>query len=85
MLTNLPAILRQAELISSAQEQSVIEQINASGHAASEALLALELFDSQQLTQHLERLFFPASSPARHLPLPRAMPTAWFAGADHPL
>ncbi|MFB9216653.1 type IV-A pilus assembly ATPase PilB [Vibrio sinaloensis] len=57
MLTNLPAILRQAELISSAQEQSVIEQINASGHAASEALLALELFDSQQLTQHLERLF----------------------------
>lgn len=56
MQSTLPAILRQANLINLAQEQMVIEQINASGLSAPEALLSLGLFDSQKLTQHLEQL-----------------------------
>lgn len=39
MLTNLVAILRQAELISSTQEQAVVEQVSASGTSVPEALL----------------------------------------------
>ncbi|PMJ91260.1 type IV-A pilus assembly ATPase PilB [Vibrio sp. 10N.261.55.A7] len=57
MLTNLPAILRQADLISLVQEQNVIEHVNASGMSVPEALLDLELFDHQDLTQQLSHIF----------------------------
>lgn len=39
MLTNLVAILRQAELISATQEQAVVTQVSASGTSVPEALL----------------------------------------------
>ncbi|OIQ24258.1 type IV-A pilus assembly ATPase PilB [uncultured Vibrio sp.] len=57
MLTNLPAILRQADLISLVQEQNVIEHVNASGMSVPEALLDLELFHHQDLTQQLSHIF----------------------------
>lgn len=57
MLTNLPAILRQANLISLAQEQTVIEHIEASGDSVLEALLTLGLFHHYDLTEHLSSIF----------------------------
>lgn len=57
MLTNLPAILRQANLISLAQEQTVIEHIEASGDSVLEALLTLGLFHHYELTEHLSSIF----------------------------
>ncbi len=57
MLTNLPAILRQANLISLAQEQTVIEHIEASGDSVLEALLTLGLFNHYDLTEHLSSIF----------------------------
>ncbi|MGC9494529.1 type IV-A pilus assembly ATPase PilB [Vibrio genomosp. F10] len=57
MQTNLPAILRQADLISVVQEQNIIEHVIASGMSVPEALLDLELFDHYQLTGHLSALF----------------------------
>lgn len=57
MLTNLPSILRQATLIDSAQEQEVIEHINASGQSVPEALIVLDLIDHKKLTEHLSHIF----------------------------
>ncbi|MDE1235090.1 type IV-A pilus assembly ATPase PilB [Vibrio aestuarianus] len=57
MLTNLPAVLRQANLISLAQEQAVVEHIEASGDNVPEALLALGLFHHYDLTEHLSSIF----------------------------
>ena len=47
MLTNLPTILRQADLISLTQEQAVAEHVQASGISTPEALLVLELFTGE--------------------------------------
>ncbi len=57
MLTNLPAILRQARLLDAAQEASVIEQCQASGQSVPEALLTLNLIENQQLTEQLAHIF----------------------------
>ncbi|KHT46448.1 type IV-A pilus assembly ATPase PilB [Vibrio sinaloensis] len=57
MLTNLPAILRQARLLDAAQEASVIEQCQASGQSVPEALLTLNLIEHQQLTEQLAHIF----------------------------
>ncbi|ENM5760744.1 type IV-A pilus assembly ATPase PilB [Vibrio mimicus] len=57
MLTNLVAILRQAELISSTQEQAVVEQVSASGTSVPEALLGLGIFHAQELTEQISHIF----------------------------
>ncbi|MGF1720095.1 type IV-A pilus assembly ATPase PilB [Vibrio kyushuensis] len=57
MLTNLPTILRQAKLLSLVQEQTVMEHVNASGMSVPEALLDLELFQSNDLTNQLSHIF----------------------------
>ncbi|MGL4222897.1 MAG: hypothetical protein ACRCSS_19950, partial [Shewanella sp.] len=57
MLTNLVAILRQAELISSTQEQAVVTQVSASGTSVPEALLGLGIFHAQELTEQLSHIF----------------------------
>lgn len=57
MLTNLPAILRQAQILSPTQEHAVIEHIKASGANVPEALLALDFFHPHDLTEQLSTLF----------------------------
>lgn len=57
MLTNLPAILRQAHLLDPAQEASVIEHCQASGQSVPEALLTLNLIEHQRLTEQLAHIF----------------------------
>ncbi|MCK6262343.1 type IV-A pilus assembly ATPase PilB [Vibrio sp. ZSDE26] len=57
MLTNLPTILRQAELLSLVQEQNLKEHVIASGMTVPEALLDLELFEHHDLTQHISSIF----------------------------
>ncbi|HDI3191879.1 TPA: type IV-A pilus assembly ATPase PilB [Vibrio cholerae] len=57
MLTNLIAILRQAELISATQEQVVVTQVSASGTSVPEALLGLGIFHPQELTEQLSHIF----------------------------
>lgn len=57
MPTNLPTILRQAELIDSAQELQLTEHIDASGLGAPEALITLKLLDNHSLADELSRLF----------------------------
>lgn len=57
MLTNLVAILRQAELISATQEQAVVTQVSASGTSVPEALLGLGIFHAQELTEQLSHIF----------------------------
>ncbi|NNN84255.1 type IV-A pilus assembly ATPase PilB [Vibrio sp. A8-1] len=57
MLTNLIAILRQAQLLSLTQEKALVEHIQASGASAPEALLDLAIFDSQELSEHISQLF----------------------------
>lgn len=57
MLTNLVAILRQAELISATQEQAVVTQVSASGTSVPEALLELSIFHAQELTEQLSHIF----------------------------
>ncbi|KQB00200.1 general secretion pathway protein GspE [Vibrio metoecus] len=57
MLTNLVAILRQAELISATQEQAVVSQVSASGTSVPEALLGLGIFHAQELTEQLSHIF----------------------------
>ncbi|WP_264877900.1 type IV-A pilus assembly ATPase PilB [Vibrio agarivorans] len=57
MLTNLPSILRQASLISLAQEQQVIEHIGSQGVTAPQAMLDLHLFEPNELTDHLSQIF----------------------------
>lgn len=57
MLTNLIAILRQAQLISPTQEQAVVDHIQASGASVPEALLALGIFHPHDLTEQLSQIF----------------------------
>ncbi|YCS25973.1 type IV-A pilus assembly ATPase PilB [Vibrio parahaemolyticus] len=57
MLTNLSTILRQKGLLTFFQEESLIEQINASGISMPEALLSSGLFTSSELAEHLSSLF----------------------------
>ncbi|MDA9557854.1 type IV-A pilus assembly ATPase PilB [Vibrio sp.] len=58
MLSNLPIILRQAELITSAQEQAVLETLDTSGsECVPEVLLSLDYFTPEQLTEHISHLF----------------------------
>ncbi|MDN2480247.1 type IV-A pilus assembly ATPase PilB [Vibrio agarivorans] len=57
MPTNLPSILRQASLISLAQEQQVIEHIESQGVTAPQAMLDLHLFEPNELTDHLSQIF----------------------------
>lgn len=57
MLTNLIAILRQAELISPTQEQAVMDHIHASGATVPEALIDLAIFHHHDLTEQLSQIF----------------------------
>ncbi|MBW3694142.1 type IV-A pilus assembly ATPase PilB [Vibrio sp. T187] len=66
MLTNLPTILRQANIISLTQEQAVVAHINASGSSTLEALVHLDLFDYYQLTEHLSSIFGLAETNLSH-------------------
>ncbi|WP_423839844.1 type IV-A pilus assembly ATPase PilB [Vibrio mytili] len=53
MPTNLSTILRQSGLLSLAQEESLIEQINASGISMPEALVRSGYLTPEELTTHL--------------------------------
>ncbi|QIA64222.1 type IV-A pilus assembly ATPase PilB [Vibrio astriarenae] len=57
MPTNLPSILRQANLISLAQEKQVFEYIQSQGGSAPQAMLDLHLFAPSELTEHISQLF----------------------------
>ncbi|WP_085342648.1 type IV-A pilus assembly ATPase PilB [Vibrio sp. ArtGut-C1] len=57
MLTNLSTILRQKRLLTFSQEESLIEQVKASGISMPEALLSSGLFTSSELAEHLSSLF----------------------------
>ncbi|MGF1709241.1 type IV-A pilus assembly ATPase PilB [Vibrio kagoshimensis] len=57
MQTNLPAVLRQANLLSLTQEQATVEYIQASGASAPEALIYLGFFNYQALTTHISEIF----------------------------
>ncbi|MGI3103680.1 type IV-A pilus assembly ATPase PilB [Vibrio alginolyticus] len=57
MLTNLSTVLRQAGLLTFSQEESLIEQVKASGISMPEALLSSGLFTSSELADHLSSLF----------------------------
>ncbi|PNH81711.1 type IV-A pilus assembly ATPase PilB [Vibrio diazotrophicus] len=53
MITNLIALLRQAELLSLAHEHSVVSHIEASGASVPEALIQLGILESTVLANHL--------------------------------
>ncbi|ELI5415492.1 type IV-A pilus assembly ATPase PilB [Vibrio parahaemolyticus] len=57
MLTNLSTILRQNGLLTFPQEESLLEQVKASGISMPEALLSSGLFTSSELAEHLSSLF----------------------------
>lgn len=57
MLTNLSTILRQKGLLTFSQEESLIEQVKASGISMPEALLSSGFFTSSELVEHLSSLF----------------------------
>ncbi|MGI3093153.1 type IV-A pilus assembly ATPase PilB [Vibrio diabolicus] len=57
MLTNLSTILRQNGLLTFPQEESLAEQVKASGISMPEALLSSGLFTSSELAEHLSSLF----------------------------
>ncbi|WP_394240142.1 type IV-A pilus assembly ATPase PilB [Vibrio astriarenae] len=57
MSANLPSILRQADLISLAQEKQVFEHIQSQGGSAPQAMLDLHLFAPSELTDHISQLF----------------------------
>ncbi|MFH4530354.1 type IV-A pilus assembly ATPase PilB [Vibrio diabolicus] len=57
MLTNLSTALRQKGLLTFSQEESLIEQVKASGISMPEALLSSGLFTSSELAEHLSTLF----------------------------
>ncbi|MBO0153644.1 type IV-A pilus assembly ATPase PilB [Vibrio parahaemolyticus] len=57
MLTNLSTILRQKGILTFSQEESLIEQVKASGISMPEALLSSGLFTSSELAEHLSSLF----------------------------
>lgn len=55
--TNLSTVLRQKGLLTFSQEESLIEQVKASGISMPEALLSSGLFTSSELAEHLRSLF----------------------------
>ncbi|EHK7405512.1 TPA: type IV-A pilus assembly ATPase PilB [Vibrio parahaemolyticus] len=57
MQTNLSTVLRQKGLLTFSQEESLIEQVKASGISMPEALLSSGLFTSSELAEHLRSLF----------------------------
>ncbi len=57
MLTNLLAILRQADLLSPTQEQAVMDHIHASGTNVPEALIDLAIFNHHDLVEHISQIF----------------------------
>ncbi|PTO65729.1 type IV-A pilus assembly ATPase PilB [Vibrio splendidus] len=57
MLTNLPTVLRQANLLSLTQEQAVAEHVHASAVSTPEALLALDLFSGDSLANNIKTIF----------------------------
>ncbi|MEZ8099711.1 type IV-A pilus assembly ATPase PilB [Vibrio bivalvicida] len=57
MQTNLPAILRQAELLDTTQKALLDERLNASGQTAPEVLLELGWLTPTQLLSHLSQIF----------------------------
>jgi len=57
MLTNLPSILRQANILSSGQEVELVEHVKASGQCVPEALLSLQLIHQYELTEQLSHIF----------------------------
>ncbi|NOH80268.1 type IV-A pilus assembly ATPase PilB [Vibrio sp. RE86] len=57
MLSNLPSILRQANLIDGEQEVNLMQHIQASGQCVPEAILALGLLNSYELTEQLSNIF----------------------------
>ncbi|MCA0934861.1 type IV-A pilus assembly ATPase PilB [Vibrio alginolyticus] len=57
MLNNLSTILRQSGLLTLAQEESLIEQINASGISMPEALIHSGIFTPSELVSHLSSTF----------------------------
>ncbi|MGI3068417.1 type IV-A pilus assembly ATPase PilB [Vibrio alginolyticus] len=57
MLTNLSTVLRQRGVLTFSQEESLIEQVKASGISMPEALLSSGLFTSSELAEHLSSLF----------------------------
>jgi len=56
MITNLIALLRQADLLSLEQQQAVVVHIEASGTDVPEALIDLDIFPASILTGHLSQL-----------------------------
>ncbi|MGR6840604.1 type IV-A pilus assembly ATPase PilB [Aliivibrio wodanis] len=57
MHTNLASILRQAELISSAQESTIVKHVQTGAHTVPSALLAESIFTPDQLISHLSQIF----------------------------
>lgn len=57
MITNLSTILRQKGLLTLSQEESLLEQVKASGISMPEALLSSGFFTSSELVEHLSSLF----------------------------
>ena len=56
-MQNLAVILRQADLITPAQEQVVTESIKADGHNVPSALLSCAIFTPTELVDHLGQIF----------------------------
>lgn len=57
MHTNLASILRQAELITLAQESSIIALVQANTHTVCSAVLAKHIFSPTELINHLKHIF----------------------------
>lgn len=57
LLTNLSTVLRQKGLLTFSQEESLFEQIKASGISMPEALLSSGFFTSSELVEHLSSIF----------------------------
>lgn len=57
MYTNLSTILRQSGLLNQYQEESLIEQVNASGISMPEALVNSSIFTTSELAAHLSSIF----------------------------
>lgn len=57
MLTKLPTVLRQANLLSLTQEQAVAEHVQVSGVSTPEALLVLDFFSGDSLANNIKTIF----------------------------
>ncbi|EHK9075489.1 type IV-A pilus assembly ATPase PilB [Vibrio parahaemolyticus] len=57
MITNLSTVLRQKGVLTFSQEESLIEQVKASGISMPEALLSSGFFTSSELAEHLSSIF----------------------------